>query len=988
MLHRLHPLMALLSTIAMFFLFTTSGFSQMACLCPNSIDFDLNMGSNVPIQMDCLIDIDITPSDDPAIAGEWFVDDLMVIPSTDDPSCASSTIVSIQITRVLMISPTFQVLPFTGNMVTGLTAGDELTIDFEVQLSNGECSEQQYSLDIVDNDPPVIDCPVDVFVDCVSDIPNVPVVTFMDNCLVGLQNATYEGQTVTPDQCAGGSITRTWTAIDMFGFVDTCRQNIIISADVTPPTGATLPNLGPFCMLSDAPTLGSVFDIQNTSGIDIMDCTPDNALGYAILPDVLIAGTPTSCPRTYMRSYTLTDDCGNVQTYSQEILVDDPTGPTITTQPQPVVDFCTDNTATNIGFAAWVAAGGNAVIQEDCPGGITTTAFLNGVDITSNPNSFLTQPCPDGAYVVTFQYTNGCGVTTTSNPTTYTIDDNTTPDITVGSTATFIDCNDPMLTVEQALQNWVSTGANSTAIDACSAITLTSSLDGGATNASFTDILNALNASIALGVCQDNFPLEDGSPFTLDNAIGSVEVTYTYTDACGNPTTPVTVRFTVTDNDPPTINQIGGNLSISCSQGIPNITPEQSLINWLTGAAGGLASDGCSNATFNATVVTGGVATGTTVLTNSMISFGGASILDILTDGCGITGEVTVLFQATDDCGNLSSTTYPATFSLTDNDPPVILTQPEPIVVNCNDDEAAILAAWTATRGDNPNTPQPGATAMDNCGTTTSYFFLSSIMYNPATDPDGNPSTDPGFNDITLADLSNGCGPTGMLSMTVYFVDECGNTSQTGPVTFTVLDDTPPTVTQMAMDASAVCDGTGASDIAFQNWLNNAGGATAFDNCGTTTFTFLPTVPVFNAACGATGSYTVEFFAQDECGISTSAGTATFTLEDNNPPTVTSFPEEYVVECGPGNANELNLWAVTRGNNPDTPQPGFEAMDGCSGMNVNTFYFPQGTYDPATDMDNNPSNDPGFNTADINDLMGDVCSMAGNSLTLDFFASD
>ena len=121
MIHRLQPLLALLCTIAMSFLFISNGYTQMSCLCPNSIDFDLNMGSNVPIEMDCIIDIDITPSDDPAIAGEWFVDDLMVIPSTDDPSCGTSTIVSVQITRVLMISPTFQMLPFTNNMAVSYT---------------------------------------------------------------------------------------------------------------------------------------------------------------------------------------------------------------------------------------------------------------------------------------------------------------------------------------------------------------------------------------------------------------------------------------------------------------------------------------------------------------------------------------------------------------------------------------------------------------------------------------------------------------------------------------------------------------------------------------------------------------------------------------------------------------------------------------------------------------------------------------------------
>jgi len=385
--------MTLLCTTAMVFLFVTSAFGQ-PCICDNSIDFDLDQGSNVPIEMDCSVSIDITPSTDPNIAGEWFVDNVMLMASSDDPNCFSNgtTITDIVITRVFNVA-SLGTLPFPNNMVSGLTDGDELLIDFQVNLSNGECSEQQYALDIEDNQPPEINCPDDVIIDCISDIPNVPMVTFTDNCQMGgPQNATYDGQTETPNQCDGGTIVRTWSATDIKGFVDTCRQNIIIVADNTPPTAAVLPNVGPVCTVNDAPSYGSVFEIQTASGVDITDCTPDNSLGYAFVGDVLISGTPTSCPRTFRRSYTLTDDCGNVQTYGFDILVDDPTGPTIITQPQPVTDNCTDNTATTSGFATWVANGGNANVQEDCGAGVTVQAFLNSVNITANPDAALNTP--------------------------------------------------------------------------------------------------------------------------------------------------------------------------------------------------------------------------------------------------------------------------------------------------------------------------------------------------------------------------------------------------------------------------------------------------------------------------------------------------------------------------------------------------------------------------------------------------------------------
>src|SRR6185295_12697883 len=98
-----------------------------------------------------------------------------------------------------------------------------------------------------------------------------------------------------------------------------------------------------------------------------------------------------------------------------------------------------------------------------------------------------------------------------------------------------------------------------------------------------------------------------------------------------------------------------------------------------------------------------------------------------------------------------------------------------------------------------------------------------------------------------------------------------------------------------ASNLTVECDGAG--NLASLNaWLASNGGASATDSCSAVTwsnnFTAVPDL------CGATGAATVQFKATDACG-NFSTTTATFTIQDTTPPSITC-PPSIVVNADAG----------------------------------------------------------------------------------------
>ena len=212
---------------------------------------------------------------------------------------------------------------------------------------------------------------------------------------------------------------------------------------------------------------------------------------------------------------------------------------------------------------------------------------------------------------------------------------------------------------------------------------------------------------------------------------------------------------------------------------------------------------------------------------------------------CVLTGHATITFTTSDDCGNMAQCTR--TITIIDTIAPAI----DVIAVNDTAEcdgagNEADIAAWLADNG--------GASASDDC---------SGVVWTH-----------------NYAGIDTLCGLTGTAEVTFYATDNCANVDST-TATFTILDTTAPTITVMAADTLAECDGTGnAAQLAA--WLAGQGGAMASDECSGVAWTHN-----YNAADHNldTCSFSIEvtFYATDNCD-NASQTTATFSIEDTTQP--------------------------------------------------------------------------------------------------------
>src|SRR5207244_2803718 len=202
-------------------------------------------------------------------------------------------------------------------------------------------------------------------------------------------------------------------------------------------------------------------------------------------------------------------------------------------------------------------------------------------------------------------------------------------------------------------------------------------------------------------------------------------------------------------------------------------------------------------------------------------------------------GAHTITVTATEPSGN--SATCTTTFTVNDTTVPTV-SCPAPTSASANGNCQAAL----------PNV-LGGVTVSDNCSATNAI----TLSQSPAAG--------------TLVGL-------GAHTITVTATDEAGN-SATCTTSFTVTDNTPPTVTCPAAtsaNAGANCQ------AAVPNILS---GVTANDNCSSAGAITLSQSPAAGTLVGL-GLHTITVTATDAAGNSATCTTA-FTLTDNTPPTVT-----------------------------------------------------------------------------------------------------
>ncbi|MBK8966930.1 MAG: HYR domain-containing protein [Lewinellaceae bacterium] len=761
-------------------------------------------------------------------------------------------------------------------------------VTYTVTDGQGNTANCTFTVDVTDNDKPVVTCPDPLTVECDDDLTPgamapTGIATATDNC-PPVAMLTHEDENSPGPGCPQEYVIfRTWTAKDDAGNESTCIQVITVD-DSTPPVISCPANTTVDCNTSTEPAE------TGTAG-----ATDNCSMPTVAYDDEIVDG---DCPQefTIERTWLALDACGNQTTCVQTIFVQDIILPTISC-PAAVTVECDDD------------------LTPGDPGQGFPTGFATATD-NCDPAPALTHDdsdpfiipngCPEDIIIQrTWTVRDACG-NETSCVQAIRVQDTTAPVIDVEAEDKTVECDGSGNTTD--LNDWLDNNGGAEATDACGTVTWTNdfvalSNDCGATGTvtvTFTATDECDNASVTTATftiedttaptmeveAEDKTVECDGSGNTTDlndwlaanggaeasdicgdvtwsndfvelsdgcGATGSVMVTFTAKDDCGNESV-TTATFTIEDTTPPSIDTEASDLMVECD-GSGNTT---ALADWLADNGGAEASDICGGVTWS-------------------------NDFDELSDGCGATGSVTVTFTAKDDCGNESVTT--ATLTIKDETPPTIVTEAGDKTVECDGNgNMTELADWLAANG--------GAEASDDCGAVSwSNDFVA---------------------------LSDDCGATGSAVVTFAATDACGNTSYT-TATFTIEDTTPPGLTAEAADRTVECDGAGNADD-LNAWLAANGGAEAADACGSVSWS--NDFAGLSDGCGATGSVTVTFTATDECD-NESVTTATFTIEDTSDPELTAEAEDLIVECdGAGNTTDLANWLAANG--------GAEASDACS----------------------------------------------------------
>ncbi|MBI5914136.1 MAG: hypothetical protein HY842_02070 [Bacteroidetes bacterium] len=393
------------------------------------------------------------------------------------------------------------------------------------------CSGQDTSytqfIKLEDNDPPVWDQPLgslDRYFLCDADLVKPPPPTATDYCTPATVDIISD--VMTPGDCP-----HHFMRVLVYGAQDTCGNvavpfviNVTVF-DTVPPYADALQGLGPFSCIGQVPP-PNVNDVTGES---------DNCFGGVTVEFVSDSPAPV-CQGTIVRTYRLTDVCGNDTLITQNILINDNTAPVA--NPLPALGpFACVNQIPLPNVAVVTGETDNCV-------GPVTVAF----------NADSGNPICQGTVTRTYRLTDACGNDTLIAQ-QILINDNVPP------TATWSpEVRDTVVGI--ACQLFVSVTAS--AVDNCpgNPVTITNDFNGGGGNAS--------------GI----YP------------VGTTLVTFEIEDACGNAVT-VQTAVIVVELIPPSNFCMPFNLSLDTNGVV--VVPLDSLI--ADGFLGG--SDLCTDVTFS-----------------------------------------------------------------------------------------------------------------------------------------------------------------------------------------------------------------------------------------------------------------------------------------------------------------------------------------------------------------------------------------------------
>jgi hypothetical protein len=689
----------------------------------------------------------------------------------------------------------------------------------------------------VDTTPPTASNPANITLSGCNGTfpaPNITVVADeADNCSGTITVAHVNDGTPTLVGCTETTV-RTYSVTDACGNSINVTQNLIRTVDITPPTASNPANI----------TLSGCNGTFPAPDITVVADEADNCSG-TITVAYISDGTPSLvvCTETTVRTYSVTDACGNSINVTQNLIrTIDTTPPTASNPANITLSGCNGTfPAPDITVVADEA--------DNCSGTITVahvsdgTPSLVGCTETTVRTYSVTDACGNSINVTqNLIRTIDTTPPTASNPANITLSGCNgtfpTPDITVvadeadncSGTIAVAHVNDGTPSLVGCTETTVRTYS---VTDACgNSINVTQNL---IRTVDTTPPTASNPANITLSGCNGTFPTPDITVVAdeADNCSGTIAVahvndgtpslvgctettvrTYSVTDACGNSINVTQNLIRTVDTTPPTASN-PANITLSgCNGTFPS--PDITVV--------ADEADNCSG-----------------TITVAHVSDGTPSLV-----GC---TETTVrTYSVTDACGNSINVTQNLIRTV-DATPPT-----------------ASNPANITLSGCNGTFPTPEITVVadeaDNCSGTITVAYIS----------DGTPSL-------------VGCTETTVRTYSV--TDACGNSMNVTQNLIRTVDTTPPSFT---------CPSTitQSSDSGICGAAINITNPTPTDNCGTPNIIGIRNDAIALNAVYPVGTTVITWTATDACGL-TSSCTQSVIVSDNELPELMNCPSNIVV---------------------------------------------------------------------------------------------
>ncbi len=681
---------------------------------------------------------------------------------------------------------------------------------------------RSYSVIVHDDTAPEITAPFNATVECQQDVW----VLFQETAFASDNCSATVSLAETIDSVFSGcaiTYTRTFYALDDCGNQDSTTQTITVH-DITNPI-LEVPADAEFQCNDDV-----VFASASASD----NCTDS----LTIIETVQTLNNGIDCEYTYIRTFTVSDDCGNTTIGVQTIHVKDTINPTFTNLAGPYNVECDQVYATE-----WT----NPTASDNCDDELT----YSYEDETGSGGCY-------GTIHRTVTIRDNCGNSATQTFVIYIVD-TTAPEIVSVPENMTLECSDeiPMPNVNDVV-----------AVDNCGAALIPNSNDPTAyavyAEGNNNHVEISVEAATTDGLC-------DGSYI--------ITWTWTATDFCGNESTAVTT-ITVVDNTAPVFGPTPENETIDCSQPVPSVADV-----W--------AVDACSGDTLMATaidtIVPGNCANNYTIERTYAVTddcgnssyfkqiinvtdtfkpfFDGENIgvydyecgdsIPVIqptaTDNCDnnlvydytevLSGTacnqvITRTWSAADDCGNVSDD-FVQTININDTQAPQIFADPE-ISRSCS--------SWT--------TLDPNVYATDNCTNNVQVSVLSDEF------------------------VSGGCA--GSVIRTLIATDDCGNVDTVEQVIM-LFDSLAPIAISQPVTITVECSDT---IPAYQPaWSDNCSG------------TWTEGMTSQQNGFGCSYQIVETYSATDPCG-NIGYTTRTINIIDTTAPQLQGVPASVEVECG------------------------------------------------------------------------------------------